>query len=244
MQDFTSLDTAIFLLQNFGGPCDIEIADSVRLPCRFNPPELEQFGLKHSTYLMDGIDIFPLSRKEEVKHLKTLDSPIRLLHSSCRANWTGILVQGLRIAPPCSPSTSCYYFSDKASEFAIYRHNLTQSLPVLSSPLQVACGENDCFTGKVFRYSKSVDTTAPSVKTYLKTLETGVVYLTDQSHLFHWMLDLVEKTEREMSWGKGGVWKKSIDLTETMPYDATVQALQLVGERGVVSATASAGRVI
>ncbi|KAF3436462.1 hypothetical protein FNV43_RR23554 [Rhamnella rubrinervis] len=82
----------------------------------------------HSNYTVDIVQLFRVSREGEVDRFKKFSSTknrMLLWHGSRLTNWTGILSQGLRIAPPEAPVTGYMfgkgvYFADMFSKSANY----------------------------------------------------------------------------------------------------------------------------
>ncbi|OIW12972.1 hypothetical protein TanjilG_15421 [Lupinus angustifolius] len=82
----------------------------------------------HSKYTVEIVQIFKLSREGEAERFKKFSSTknrMLLWHGSRLTNWTGILSQGLRIAPPEAPATGYMfgkgvYFADMFSKSANY----------------------------------------------------------------------------------------------------------------------------
>ncbi|CAL0316465.1 unnamed protein product [Lupinus luteus] len=82
----------------------------------------------HSNYTVEIVQIFKLSREGEAERFKKFSSTknrMLLWHGSRLTNWTGILSQGLRIAPPEAPVTGYMfgkgvYFADMFSKSANY----------------------------------------------------------------------------------------------------------------------------
>nr|CDS27075.1 poly (ADP ribose) polymerase 1 [Hymenolepis microstoma] len=142
----------------------------------------------HSTYTLDIVDIFSLSREGEASKFKALENRMLLWHGSRRTNFAGILAQGLRIAPPEAPSTGYMfgkgvYFSDMSSKSANYCYTSPTSARGCLLLCDVALGkEEECFSAKdsqlakKFNSRKGVGATAPNPQTYYKDPETGVVY--------------------------------------------------------------------
>ncbi|XP_072954736.1 poly [ADP-ribose] polymerase 2-A [Typha angustifolia] len=89
---------------------------------------LNTHGKTHSSYAVEIIQIFKVSRHGELERFKKFsDTKNRMLlwHGSRLTNWTGILSQGLRIAPPEAPVTGYMfgkgvYFADMFSKSANY----------------------------------------------------------------------------------------------------------------------------
>ncbi|KAK2950780.1 putative poly ADP-ribose polymerase 2 [Blattamonas nauphoetae] len=85
-------------------------------------------GATHNWYTLHIQDIFELEREGEKERFQPwADNKNRMLlyHGSRRANWMGILSQGLRIAPPEAPCTGYMfgkgvYFADMSSKSANY----------------------------------------------------------------------------------------------------------------------------
>ncbi|XP_061339223.1 poly [ADP-ribose] polymerase 2-like [Gastrolobium bilobum] len=82
----------------------------------------------HSNYTVDIVRIFRTSREGEAERFRKFSSTknrMLLWHGSWLTNWTGILSQGLRIAPPEAPVTGYMfgkgvYFADMFSKSANY----------------------------------------------------------------------------------------------------------------------------
>ncbi|KAJ1283807.1 hypothetical protein BS78_03G155000 [Paspalum vaginatum] len=112
-----------------------------QLHCDFTPLEAdsEEFsmiktyltnthGKTHSGYAVDIVHIFKVSRHGETERFQKFASTgnrMLLWHGSRLSNWTGILSQGLRIAPPEAPVTGYMfgkgiYFADMFSKSANY----------------------------------------------------------------------------------------------------------------------------
>ncbi|KAJ0052867.1 hypothetical protein Pint_00959 [Pistacia integerrima] len=112
-----------------------------RLHCQLMPVEAdsEEYSIiakymlnthakTHSSYTVDIVQIFKVEREGEVERFKKFShSKNRMLlwHGSRLTNWTGILSQGLRIAPPEAPVTGYMfgkgvYFADMFSKSANY----------------------------------------------------------------------------------------------------------------------------
>uniref|UniRef100_A0A803RC64 Poly [ADP-ribose] polymerase n=1 Tax=Cannabis sativa TaxID=3483 RepID=A0A803RC64_CANSA len=81
----------------------------------------------HSNYTVDIVHLFRVSRDDEVDRFSKFASTknrMLLWHGSRLTNWTGILSQGLRIAPPEAPVTGYMfgkgvYFADMFSKVRI-----------------------------------------------------------------------------------------------------------------------------
>uniref|UniRef100_A0A0A9DWY2 Poly [ADP-ribose] polymerase n=1 Tax=Arundo donax TaxID=35708 RepID=A0A0A9DWY2_ARUDO len=112
-----------------------------QLRCDFAPLEVDSeeysmiktylmntHGKTHSGYTVDIVQIFKVSRQDETERFqKFANTGNRMLlwHGSRLSNWTGILSQGLRIAPPEAPVTGYMfgkgvYFADMFSKSANY----------------------------------------------------------------------------------------------------------------------------
>ncbi|GAY40967.1 hypothetical protein CUMW_055830 [Citrus unshiu] len=83
----------------------------------------------HSAYSVDIVQIFRVEREGETerfrKQFSNSKNRMLLWHGSRLTNWTGILSQGLRIAPPEAPATGYMfgkgvYFADMFSKSANY----------------------------------------------------------------------------------------------------------------------------
>ncbi|XP_064467342.1 poly [ADP-ribose] polymerase 2-like isoform X2 [Ornithodoros turicata] len=82
-------------------------------------------GKTHTEYNLELISVYRVHRKTEVSQFKELPNRMLLWHGSRASNWTGILSQGLRIAPPEAPVTGYMfgkgvYFADCVSKSANY----------------------------------------------------------------------------------------------------------------------------
>ncbi|CAK9310127.1 unnamed protein product [Citrullus colocynthis] len=112
-----------------------------RLQCELSPVDVvsEEFSMvskyaqnthakTHSNYTVDIVQIFRVSRKGENERFRKFSNTKNrklLWHGSRLTNWTGILSQGLRIAPPEAPVTGYMfgkgvYFADMFSKSANY----------------------------------------------------------------------------------------------------------------------------
>ncbi|XP_010069904.2 poly [ADP-ribose] polymerase 2 [Eucalyptus grandis] len=112
-----------------------------RLGCKLMPLEVgsQEYSLiatymhnthakTHSSYTVDIVQIFRVSREGETERFSkfsTTSNRMLLWHGSRLTNWTGILSQGLRIAPPEAPATGYMfgkgvYFADMFSKSANY----------------------------------------------------------------------------------------------------------------------------
>ncbi|KAG8052277.1 hypothetical protein GUJ93_ZPchr0001g29399 [Zizania palustris] len=85
-------------------------------------------GKTHTAYTVDIVQIFKVSKHDETERFQkfaTAGNRMLLWHGSRLTNWTGILSQGLRIAPPEAPVTGYMfgkgvYFADMVSKSANY----------------------------------------------------------------------------------------------------------------------------
>ncbi|KAF3324695.1 poly [Carex littledalei] len=145
----------------------------------------------HSNYTVDIVQIFRVSRDGEDDHFKEFSSTQNrtlLWHGSRLTNWTGILSQGLRIAPPEAPVTGYMfgkgvYFADMFSKSANYCYASNSSKSGVLLLCEVALGEmnkllcsdynaNNLPNGKLS--TKGVGNTAPDESEY-EMIEGGVV---------------------------------------------------------------------
>ncbi|XP_031399432.1 poly [ADP-ribose] polymerase 2 isoform X2 [Punica granatum] len=136
------IEVATKLLMEDSGPeGDPLYSHYQRLNCELMPVEVgsEEFSMiakymhnthakTHSGYSVDIVHIFRVSREVETKHFReysNMKNRMLLWHGSRLTNWTGILSQGLRIAPPEAPVTGYMfgkgvYFADMFSKSANY----------------------------------------------------------------------------------------------------------------------------
>ncbi|XAR61350.1 NAD(+) ADP-ribosyltransferase [Bertholletia excelsa] len=133
-----------------------------RLHCELAPVEAdsEEFSMiatymrnthakTHSNYTVDIGQIFRVSREgEEDRFRKFSYTKNRMLlwHGSRLSNWTGILSQGLRIAPPEAPATGYMfgkgvYFADMFSKSANYCYSTPSSTVGVLLLCEVALGD-------------------------------------------------------------------------------------------------------
>ncbi|KAF0934541.1 hypothetical protein E2562_025636 [Oryza meyeriana var. granulata] len=112
-----------------------------QLCCDFTPLEVDSeeysmiktylantHGKTHTGYTVDIVQVFKVSRHGEMERFQKFSSVgnrMLLWHGSRLTNWTGILSQGLRIAPPEAPVTGYMfgkgvYFADMFSKSANY----------------------------------------------------------------------------------------------------------------------------
>ncbi|XAR61347.1 NAD(+) ADP-ribosyltransferase [Bertholletia excelsa] len=147
-----------------------------RLHCELAPVEAdsEEFSMiatymrnthakTHSNYTVDIGQIFRVSREGEADRFRKFSctkNRMLLWHGSRLSNWTGILSQGLRIAPPEAPATGHMfgkgvYFADMFSTSATYCYSTPSS------------------TVGVLLLTKGLGATAPNVSEE-RILEDGV----------------------------------------------------------------------
>lgn len=175
-----------------------------RLHCELTPLEVnsEEYAMikkytvnthakTHENYAIDIVQIFRVSREGEAERFKKFaETKNRMLlwHGSRLTNWTGILSQGLRIAPPEAPSTGYMfgkgvYFADMFSKSANYCCAYSNSPSGVLLLCEVALGDmaellaanydaNILPPGKLS--TKGVGGTAPDIRE-AQTLEDGVV---------------------------------------------------------------------
>ncbi|XP_028124757.1 poly [ADP-ribose] polymerase 2 isoform X1 [Camellia sinensis] len=104
----------------------------------------------HSNYAVDIVQIFRVSREGETerfrKQFSNTKNRMLLWHGSRLANWTGILSQGLRIAPPEAPATGYMfgkgvYFADMFSKSANYCYSSHAATAGVLLLCEVALGD-------------------------------------------------------------------------------------------------------
>ncbi|KAG4981789.1 hypothetical protein AAZX31_10G017700 [Glycine max] len=103
----------------------------------------------HSNYTVDIVQIFRTSREGEAERFRKFASTknrMLLWHGSRLTNWTGILSQGLRIAPPEAPVTGYMfgkgvYFADMFSKSANYCYATRTAKDGVLLLCEVALGE-------------------------------------------------------------------------------------------------------
>ncbi|KAJ9171804.1 hypothetical protein P3X46_015118 [Hevea brasiliensis] len=145
----------------------------------------------HTQYSVDIVQIFKVSREGEAQQFRkfsTMKNRMLLWHGSRLSNWTGILSQGLRIAPPEAPSTGYMfgkgvYFADMFSKSANYCYATHASSAGVLLLCEVALGDmaellhadydaDKLPHGKLS--TKGVGATAPDLSG-AKKLEDGVI---------------------------------------------------------------------
>ncbi|KAJ8444030.1 hypothetical protein Cgig2_020876 [Carnegiea gigantea] len=175
-----------------------------RLQCGLVPVEAdsEEFSMiekylknthakTHSSYTVDIVQIFRVSREGEDRRFKKFagtKNRMLLWHGSRLTNWTGILSQGLRIAPPEAPVTGYMfgkgvYFADMFSKSANYCYSSSSAPAGVLLLCEVALGEmeellyakydaDNLPAGKLS--TKGIGATAPDLSESL-VLDDGVV---------------------------------------------------------------------
>lgn len=175
-----------------------------RLHCQLTPLEVDslEFSLianyllnthakTHSAYSVDIVQIFRVEREGETERFRKFsNSKNRMLlwHGSRLTNWTGILSQGLRIAPPEAPATGYMfgkgvYFADMFSKSANYCYASPSATAGVLLLCEVALGDmsellyanydaDKLPDGKLS--TKGVGQTAPD-PLEAETLENGVI---------------------------------------------------------------------
>ncbi|KAL8548706.1 hypothetical protein ACS0TY_007826 [Phlomoides rotata] len=145
----------------------------------------------HSGYGVDIVQIFKVSRKGEAERFRKFSEEknrMLLWHGSRLTNWTGILSQGLRIAPPEAPVTGYMfgkgvYFADMFSKSANYCCSNKSATDGVLLLCEVALGDmTELLSGNYEAdklppgklSTKGVGATAPDVKE-AEILEDGVV---------------------------------------------------------------------
>lgn len=133
-----------------------------RLGCELMPLEVdsEEFSMiarymknthakTHSNYAVDIVQIFRVSREGETERFRKFSNTknrMLLWHGSRLTNWTGILSQGLRIAPPEAPATGYMfgkgvYFADMFSKSANYCYSSHAATAGVLLLCEVALGD-------------------------------------------------------------------------------------------------------
>ncbi|TKY52511.1 Poly of ADP-ribose polymerase 2 [Spatholobus suberectus] len=103
----------------------------------------------HSNYTVEIVQIFRTSRQGEAERFRKFASTknrMLLWHGSQLTNWTGILSQGLRVAPPEAPITGYMfgkgvYFADMFSKSANYCYATRTAKDGVLLLCEVALGE-------------------------------------------------------------------------------------------------------
>ncbi|GER24726.1 poly [ADP-ribose] polymerase family protein [Striga asiatica] len=145
----------------------------------------------HSDYDVDIVQIFKVSREGEAERFEKFSrtkNRMLLWHGSRLTNWTGILSQGLRIAPPEAPVTGYMfgkgvYFADMFSKSANYCCSTRNAASGVLLLCEVALGDmaelqranyhaDKLPPGKLS--TKGVGATAPNLSE-AQTLEDGVI---------------------------------------------------------------------
>ncbi|KAF9669320.1 hypothetical protein SADUNF_Sadunf14G0095300 [Salix dunnii] len=175
-----------------------------RLHCELTPVEVDskEFAMiamylqnthatTHSQYTVDIAQIFKISREGENERFRKFSNTknrMLLWHGSRLTNWTGILSQGLRIAPPEAPVNGYMfgkgvYFADMFSKSANYCYANNAFPAGVLLLCEVALGDmaelsyakydaDKLPSGKLS--TKGVGSTAPDLSD-AKALEDGVV---------------------------------------------------------------------
>ncbi|CAN0889045.1 Poly [ADP-ribose] polymerase 2 [Linum grandiflorum] len=199
------IEVATKLLEGEAGAQDDPLYSCYkRLQCELIPVEVnsQEFSLiatymhnthakTHSQYSVDIVQILKVSRESDAERFRKFSNTknrMLLWHGSRLTNWTGILSQGLRIAPPEAPVTGYMfgkgvYFADMFSKSAnyCYASHLASSGVLLLC--EVALGDmaelsqanydaDKLPPGKLS--TKGVGETAPDLSE-AKALEDGVV---------------------------------------------------------------------
>ncbi|KAI4349674.1 hypothetical protein L6164_010234 [Bauhinia variegata] len=133
-----------------------------RLHCELIPVEVDSLEFSmvakymrnthaktHSNYTVDIVQLFKVSREGEAERFRKFSSTknrMLLWHGSRLTNWTGILSQGLRIAPPEAPVTGYMfgkgvYFADMFSKSANYCYSTQTVTDGVVLLCEVALGE-------------------------------------------------------------------------------------------------------
>ncbi|XP_017969668.1 PREDICTED: poly [ADP-ribose] polymerase 2 [Theobroma cacao] len=145
----------------------------------------------HSQYTVDIVQIFKVAREGEIECFKKFSATknrMLLWHGSRLTNWTGILSQGLRIAPPEAPVTGYMfgkgvYFADMFSKSANYCYTSSSfttgvlllcevALGDMAELLQAKSDADKLPDGKLS--TKGVGATAPD-PSEAQTLDDGVI---------------------------------------------------------------------
>ncbi|XP_021839258.2 poly [ADP-ribose] polymerase 2 isoform X2 [Spinacia oleracea] len=192
------------LSDDVGMQDDLLYAQYGRLNCELMPVEVdsEEFSMiqkytknthakTHSNYTVDINQVFRVSRggeNEQFKKFASTKNRMLLWHGSRLTNWTGILSQGLRIAPPEAPVTGYMfgkgvYFADMFSKSANYCYSSSSAPTGVLLLCEVALGEMEELlhsnysadklpAGKLS--TKGVGSTAPDMSE-AQVLDDGVV---------------------------------------------------------------------
>ncbi|XP_051118900.1 poly [ADP-ribose] polymerase 2 [Andrographis paniculata] len=198
------IEVAMKLLEDDNDLEDPLYSQYSRLHCELTPIEVnsEEFRMiekytknthakTHSSYKVDIVQLFRVSRENEAERFEKFSGTknrMLLWHGSRLTNWTGILSQGLRIAPPEAPVTGYMfgkgvYFADMFSKSANYCCSTRSASAGVLLLCEVALGDmaellsanydaDKLPTGKLS--TKGVGATAPD-PSEAKTLDDGVV---------------------------------------------------------------------
>ncbi|CAI0469681.1 unnamed protein product [Linum tenue] len=175
-----------------------------RLHCELTPIEVDskEYSLvatymsnthakTHSQYTVDIVQILKVSREgdaERFRKFSSMENRMLLWHGSRLTNWTGILSQGLRIAPPEAPVTGYMfgkgvYFADMFSKSANYCYASRAASSGVLLLCEVALGDMVELSGAKYDAdklppgklsTKGVGETAPDLSE-ARALEDGVV---------------------------------------------------------------------
>ncbi|KAK4788973.1 hypothetical protein SAY86_020292 [Trapa natans] len=163
VEALSEIEVATKLLkEDIGSEGDPLYGHYQRLNCELIPIEFdsEEFSMiakymhnthaeTHSNYSVDIVNIFRVSREVEKVHFSEYScakNRMLLWHGSRLTNWTGILSQGLRIAPPEAPVTGYMfgkgvYFADMFSKSANYCYASSTSTAGVLLLCEVALGD-------------------------------------------------------------------------------------------------------
>ncbi|CAK9212976.1 unnamed protein product [Sphagnum troendelagicum] len=147
-------------------------------------------AMTHDSYKLEVLEVFRVTRQGEEDCFETFgrsQNRMLLWHGSRLSNWTGILSQGLRIAPPEAPVSGYMfgkgvYFADMVSKSANYCCTSPRDPIGVLLLCEVALGDmQELFTGNFHAdqlpsgklSTKGVGRTAPDTKEYM-TLPDGV----------------------------------------------------------------------
>lgn len=198
------IELATKLLQDGDADDDPAYIHYLQLKCSLEPLDHndERFGWikqyltnthakTHGYYDLELLQVFEARReceKERFQKFSQVKNRMLLWHGSRLTNWTGILSQGLRIAPPEAPSTGYMfgkgvYFADMVSKSANYCYTSAQDPIGVLLLCEVALGEmrellhSDYNAGELPEgklSTKGVGSTEPD-PTELRILPDGVV---------------------------------------------------------------------
>lgn len=126
-------------------PLDEDSEDIALVKCYL----MNTHAKSHSSYTLEVLHVFKVSRNGEYDRFEkfsSVNNRMLLWHGSRLTNWTGILSQGLRIAPPEAPVTGYMfgkgvYFADMVSKSANYCYPSSKSPLGVLLLCEVALGE-------------------------------------------------------------------------------------------------------